>query len=123
MLYPTLPTILLASALGVEAVNVYNYASNNCGTMRMGGCTGLPERQCCRFTDSYSIVQGTQLITAVSATHSVRWQNIQDCDVGSWFFPGPGRPCGRVRASVTGPNGWTCLSANGAAHRRDGAMW
>ncbi|KAH7346970.1 hypothetical protein BKA66DRAFT_478074, partial [Pyrenochaeta sp. MPI-SDFR-AT-0127] len=58
-----------------------------------------------------------------SGSNSVYWTGLQDCDVGSWFYPGFGRACGRERASVTGSTAWACLSANGNAHRRDGAMW
>jgi hypothetical protein len=120
MLYPSLSAILLASALSVEAVDVFNYQSNNCGSNRMGGCSNMAQSQCCRFTDSFTTIEGMRI---TSPTNSVRWQRLQECDVGSWFYPRPGRSCGTVRASSIGPAAWTCLSANGQAHRRDGAMW
>jgi hypothetical protein len=121
MLYPSLSAILLASALSVEAVDVFNYQSNNCGSNKMGGCTGLPQSQCCRFTDSFTTIEGLRI---TSGTNSVKWINLQECEVGSWFYPRPGvGVCGSVRASAAGPSRWTCLSANGQTHRRDGAMW
>lgn len=119
----SISSAILFFAMGSQAVDVINYGSRNCGVQQIGGCRGLAANTCCTFTDTYRTLEGVPI---VSGTGSVEWLNLQQCDVGSWFYPrvsGTASGCGRVKGSAVGPARRTCMSEPGTPRRRDGAMW
>ncbi|KAF2271715.1 uncharacterized protein EI97DRAFT_260195 [Westerdykella ornata] len=107
-------------AIGAHAVDVENYGSRNCGAQQIGGCYNLAPSTCCQFRDSYRTLEGLELRVG---TGSVKFRNLQQCDIGSWFRPANGRACGSAMATAIGPLSSICLSGTGTQQRRDGAMW
>lgn len=104
--------------------SVFNYGSPGCEDRHLSGCSDLAENSCCNFLDT----EYSNGIRTVWPTFSVKWLNLENCDIGNWHFPrlsgnsvDPG--CGRVRANAVGPARVACLSSQGNALRRDGAMW